>query len=120
MKNEFQDYQVQCTRTAKYKDAACGRLAYVTMGLAGEAGEVANQVKKVFRDTNGKLTPEAREQLIDELGDVLWYVAMVAYELNIPLHRVAGKNLLKLEKRHGGNQPQNQSPPPLPDGTASV
>ena len=48
---------------------------YVRLGLISEVGEVAGQVKRIIRDDGGVLTPERREKLLDELGDVLWYWA---------------------------------------------
>ena len=67
--------------------------------MASEAGEVAGKLKKVFRDDGGKISPERREQLLSEVGDVLWYVAMVAMELGSSLSAVAEANLDKLLDR---------------------
>lgn len=50
---------------------------YVYLGLISEVGEVAGQVKRIIRDDGGVLTPERREKLLDELGDVLWYWAQM-------------------------------------------
>jgi NTP pyrophosphatase (non-canonical NTP hydrolase) len=74
-------------------------LMYATLGLAGEAGELANQAKKVLRDDGQKLSGERRSKMIDELGDVLWYCAAVADELGVSLSYVAGVNLMKLANR---------------------
>lgn len=94
----FSEYQEACTKTAIYP----GRgelygLLYVTLGLAGEAGEIANKVKKILRDA--KTVEEARAALLDELGDVLWYAARLASELNAPLPDVARRNIEKLQSR---------------------
>jgi NTP pyrophosphatase (non-canonical NTP hydrolase) len=67
--------------------------------LAGEAGEVANQVKKILRDNAGELTAERRAKIVDELGDVLWYAAALASDIGISLEEVAALNLAKLAKR---------------------
>lgn len=78
-------------------------LAYCALGLSGEAGEFSNKIKKVLRDREGKLDPEIIEDLIDELGDVLWYAAEAASRLNATLSVVAEQNLAKLQARrtHG-------------------
>lgn len=70
---------------------------YPTLGLTGEAGEIANKVKKLQRDN---LVPEEiRDDIRDELGDVLWYVAALASEFDLDLDDVARGNLVKLSAR---------------------
>ena len=91
------EYQTHAKKTAVYPNHV--GLLYTTLGLAGEAGELANKVKKVFRDDSGILTEQASWRLADELGDVLWYVAMLADELGIGLEAVAELNLNKLAAR---------------------
>lgn len=73
-------------------------LYYCGLGL-GEAGEIQGKIKKVMRDDDGELTPERRQDLIDELGDLLWYVARTADELDVMLVDVASQNLDKLRSR---------------------
>ena len=90
-------YQKEAAKTARYPEAY--RLLYPTLGLVGEAGELANKVKKVLRDQGGELTEETREALLSELGDVLWYVAQVATDLGASLEAVAEANLRKLRSR---------------------
>jgi NTP pyrophosphatase (non-canonical NTP hydrolase) len=101
MENEmdFNSYQHQAGFTAQYPRDGLNGLLYTTLGLASEAGEVAGKVKKILRDDNGVLSDEKREQLIAELGDVLWYSAMLAYELRINLGVVASRNIDKLSSR---------------------
>ena len=89
------EYQKQASETAIYKD----KLIYPTLGLAGEAGEIANKVKKILRDSSGNLQESVREDLIYELGDVLWYIAALATDLNVELSEVANKNIEKLNSR---------------------
>ena len=94
----FSDYQTRSRVTAQYP--AIGHpVVYPTLGLANEAGEVAGKLKKVFRDKGGEISPETREALASELGDVLWYLAQVCTELEISLEGVAEANLAKLLDR---------------------
>lgn len=93
-------YAEDAAKTAVYPEAGTSSnaaLAYVTLGLTGEAGEVANKVKKVLRGDG--FSWDNRDALISELGDVLWYVAALARELQVPLDAVARINLRKLEAR---------------------
>ena len=75
------------------------RLYYRTLGLAGEAGEVANTVKKILRGDDQALSNEKRYEIRDELGDVLWYLATLAEALNLPLSDIASLNIQKLRDR---------------------
>ena len=98
--DSFSQYQMQAERTATYPNQySINGLLYTTLGLAGEAGEVANKVKKILRDDDGLISNKMRETLIAELGDVLWYIAMVSDELNYNLSKVAETNLNKLSQR---------------------
>lgn len=92
------EYQLQAMETAIYPDIGHG-LVYPTLKLCGEAGEFSELVGKMFRDNNGTLTDERRRKLILELGDVLWYVAACAHELDMDLVDVAHLNLSKLAGR---------------------
>ena len=95
----FEEYQSEAKRTALYPNRL-KNLEYPTLGLAGEAGEVANIVKKIQRDFGGEITNEIRAKLKDELGDVLWYISACADELNLTLAEIAEFNVEKLAKRH--------------------
>lgn len=74
---------------------------YPTLGLVGEAGEIANKIKKMQRD--GVTQDEIRSDIESELGDVLWYMAALADELEISLAEVACNNLNKLISRQARN-----------------
>jgi NTP pyrophosphatase (non-canonical NTP hydrolase) len=108
----FAQYQAATSETAIYPgQRSTAGLAYVALGLAGEAGEIANKVKKVLRDGNGELTPAAAAVIAEECGDVLWYLARLCTELGADLGGVAVLNLAKLESRAargvlGGNGDQ--------------
>jgi NTP pyrophosphatase (non-canonical NTP hydrolase) len=96
------EYQVWTRKTAKYPKELTQfepSLAYLILGLAGEAGEVANKYKKIIRDKSGIMDHEDEVSLIDELGDVLWYIARIVDELGYGLTDLAGVNYHKLESR---------------------
>src|ERR1044071_7780248 len=92
---DFDDYQTKSRKTAGYP--AIGHpVIYPALGLVNEAGEVAGKIKKVFRDKGGEINEETRQALKDELGDVLWYVAQVATELDLTLDEIAEYNIAML------------------------
>src|SRR4051794_34101590 len=95
---DLADYQLRSRATAVYPGAGAN-LTYPALGLCGEAGEVAEKVKKTLRDDGGVLTPERRAALAGELGDVLWYLAQVATEAGLDLDEIAEGNLAKLRSR---------------------
>ena len=87
-------YQEQAKATAVYPDYKADQ--YLIAGLAGEVGELASLFAKVWRgDGNLKFTHAAAE-----LGDVLWFVAMLAHEIGCNLSAIAQNNLNKLADRH--------------------
>jgi NTP pyrophosphatase (non-canonical NTP hydrolase) len=95
---DFNEYQTKSRKTAKYP--AIGHpMIYPALGLVNEAGEVAGKIKKVFRDKGGQINDETREALKAELGDVLWYIAQVATELDLSLDEIAEHNIAKLYDR---------------------
>jgi NTP pyrophosphatase (non-canonical NTP hydrolase) len=96
----FSDYQKAASATALYP-RRLDNLEYPTLGLAGEAGEVANIVKKIQRDFGGEINDTIRAKLKDELGDVLWYISACADELGLTLDEIAAFNVEKLAARHG-------------------
>jgi NTP pyrophosphatase (non-canonical NTP hydrolase) len=94
---EFSSYQRLSKATAVYPTRSA--VAYVTLGLAGESGEVADKVKKVIRDQQGIFNPDNIESIKGEMGDVLWYLAQLATELGLDLNDIAQGNLDKLRDR---------------------
>lgn len=94
---QFSQYQQQTKSTAIYP-AIGHRVTYPALGLANEAGEVLGKIKKVFRDKDGNFD-SAKDDISKELGDVLWYIAQVANELDINLDDVAQANIDKLFSR---------------------
>jgi len=93
----FQDYQAAAKTTALYGDK--NRITYPALGLTSEAGEVAGKVKKVLRDREGDFSEEQIAAIGDELGDVLWYVAVLAADLGLSMQAIAESNVDKLRSR---------------------
>tara|TARA_R100001244_G_scaffold118014_1_gene87806 strand:+ start:842 stop:1219 length:378 start_codon:yes stop_codon:yes gene_type:complete len=93
----FDSYQKQAKKTAIYPKSA--DIMYPALGLTGEAGEVANKVKKIVRDGQENSPSDWREQIAYELGDVLWYCAALASDLGLSLGRIATENTDKLSGR---------------------
>ena len=93
----FDEYQELAHVTAVYpkKDG----LTYLTLGLAGEAGEIANKVKKIIRDDDGTLSEVKRKDLLEECGDVTWYLSQLIRVLNGSFQATAQQNLDKLLSR---------------------
>jgi NTP pyrophosphatase (non-canonical NTP hydrolase) len=95
---EFNEYQVMASTTAIYPNRG-ENIYYPCLGLAGESGEVCEKIKKVMRDSDGKVSPETKELLKKELGDVLWYVSALSDELGLRLDDIAQHNIDKLFSR---------------------
>lgn len=95
--SDFNAYQRSAARTAIYPEEH--RILYPALGLAGEAGEVANKVKKLVRDGPDGRPDDWREQISSEIGDVLWYCAALATDLNLTLGMIAAQNEKKLSAR---------------------
>lgn len=116
----FQEYYDAAMKTVAYPLAG-KNMMYPAIKLAGEAGEAADKIGKHVRNKTGELLTEddyredqcylfaqcsvslsleEKRQLIRELGDVLWYIAALAYELNVPLEKIAEMNIEKLTLRH--------------------
>ena len=93
-------YQQLCTETQIYPREHA--VFYPALGLAGEAGEVANIIKKIMRDRKGdvnNLPGEVKDEITSELGDCLWYISALATDLGIGLDGVVVENIRKLQKR---------------------
>lgn len=95
----FEEYQKKARAKAIYPTLG-GGVVFPTLGMMGEAGEVSEKIKKLFRDGDGVVTEELRKEITKELGDVLWYMSQIASELDIHLQEVAEKNIEKIESRH--------------------
>ena len=94
----FKTYQKKARITAQYPNLGSNNI-YPTLGLVGEAGEVAEKVKKVIRDKNGIFDEDSKKSIKKELGDVLWYLSNLCNEFGFSLDDVALQNLEKLKLR---------------------
>ena len=94
---KISEYAEAAAETAIYSHTHA--ILYPALGMAGEAGEVANKVKKIIRDGVNKQPDDWREQIAAEIGDVLWYCAALARDINIPLATIAAQNRDKLRAR---------------------
>lgn len=107
----FIEYQEKAKTTALYLDGIKEEfldlpegilkilgLAYVSNGL-GEVGEVQGKIKKIIRDSKGIISEEHKTEIGKELGDVLWYIALMCEELGINMQQVAEGNIEKLFSR---------------------
>jgi len=92
------EYQKVALRTASRKGEEV-ELVHRVLGLVGEAGEVAEKVKKAYRDENGVISKKLINELKKEMGDVLWYVATLADFFDVSLEDVGQLNISKLESR---------------------
>ena len=90
-------YQKVALTTAIYPREQA--IIYPTLGLTGEAGEVANKVKKIIRDGSDSKDERLVSEIKSEIGDCLWYIAVLASDFDIKLSDIASANLEKLEKR---------------------
>jgi NTP pyrophosphatase (non-canonical NTP hydrolase) len=95
----FKDYQKQSRTTAIYP-SMCQSYTFSLIGLVGETGEVAEKIKKLIRDRQGKLDDSYRDEIKKEMGDVLWYFSQLATDLDINLEDLVQTNLKKIKSRH--------------------
>jgi NTP pyrophosphatase (non-canonical NTP hydrolase) len=98
---KLENYQAWTNETAIYpgvNEGNAAALSYVGLGL-GEFGEVQGKIKKILRDSNGVITPEVREAILDETGDGLWYLARLLEELGSDFEDLADRNHRKLTDR---------------------
>jgi NTP pyrophosphatase (non-canonical NTP hydrolase) len=95
------EYQTKALETSIYGSGQ--KIIYPTLGLAGEAGEVADKVKKVLRDHNGEFSDEIKLEILKESTDCLWYIAALADDLGYTLEEAAQLNLDKLASRRERN-----------------
>ncbi|HET6924921.1 MAG TPA: nucleoside triphosphate pyrophosphohydrolase family protein [Candidatus Saccharimonadales bacterium] len=98
----FDDYQQKAITTDVYGgkgDVVSIAFINKVLGLVGESGEVADKVKKLQRNNDGKMSNDERRELLKEVGDVLWYLSAITHYLGGSLNEVAEMNLEKLFDR---------------------
>lgn len=95
----FDEYQKRALTTVISNDDSFKDTLHWVLGINGEAGEVAEKVKKIIRDKNGVMSRQDKLELGKEIGDVLWYLAVFANDLGFSLDDIAGQNLDKLQSR---------------------
>jgi NTP pyrophosphatase (non-canonical NTP hydrolase) len=93
------EYQKAALVTAVFSKDELRDLSHWVLGVAGEAGEVADKVKKIIRDKGGELSTNEKEELMKEMGDVLWYLAVLAEHLGYSFEEVGKANIEKLRSR---------------------
>ena len=103
---DFNEYQKRALVTDAYvgesSEFRVTDLAFIAkiLGLAGESGEVAEKFKKIIRNKKGEISDDDKKEIIKELGDVLWYTAVLAHYLGSDFETVAQVNLKKLADRN--------------------
>lgn len=98
------EYQKEALVTAVFTDDEFRDLAHWVFGVSGEAGEIAEKIKKIVRDKSGYPDDEDKRELVKEMGDVLWYLAVLAEHLGVSFDEVGKQNISKLRDRQKRNK----------------
>jgi NTP pyrophosphatase (non-canonical NTP hydrolase) len=98
------EYQAAALTTAQWSGDDLKDLSHWTLGVTGEAGEIAEKVKKIIRDADGEVSPEAKKELMKEIGDVMWYLSTLSHHLGYKFSEVGQHNIDKLADRKTRNQ----------------
>jgi NTP pyrophosphatase (non-canonical NTP hydrolase) len=96
----FDEYQKLALRTAHKHPESLMEKTIWALGVVGEAGEVAEKWKKIVAYKDGNITEEDLAEISKELGDVVWYIAVLAHSLGLSFDDIAEKNLLSAKERH--------------------
>lgn len=99
----LKEYRENMWQFALYPNSGNNPL-YPDLGLLSEVGELAGEAKRVIRDDNEVLTPERREKMIDELGDIMWYLAAISHEKKSEEFLTTFESVIQNEKT---NKPQD-------------
>lgn len=104
---EFNEYQKRTAETdlgTSAQDHLSPGWIYYALGISGESGELMEKIKKLFRDKKGIIDDEFKDAVIKEMGDVLWYMARLAYNFDIEFNIIPETNLEKLKSRKVRNK----------------
>lgn len=93
------EYQQQALKTALGSGDDFKDLLHWVLGVNGEAGEIAEKIKKIIRDKQGLVDQADKQELAKEIGDVLWYLAVLADHLGVKLNDIGEQNIAKLRSR---------------------
>ena len=93
------EYQAQALTTAIFSGDEFHDLCHWVLAINGEAGEIAEKLKKIIRDQKSVVTDEHKAEMAKEIGDVLWYLAILANHLGVPFDEIAHTNIAKLQSR---------------------
>lgn len=104
---DFNEYQKECRKTdvgTSAQDCLKPGWLYYVLGCCGETGEMAEKIKKLFRDKNGIIDDEFKDALIKEMGDVQWYMARLVDQFDIDFEVIFRQNIKKLQSRQKRNK----------------
>lgn len=87
------------TKFVRDSTYAGGKYWYAALGIAGESGEVVDEVKKIMRDDGGEPTDKRLEKIKLELGDVMWYIFRLSLDLGLDVSDILDSNVTKLKDR---------------------
>jgi len=93
------EYQKEALVTAIFSGNELKDLSHWVLGVSGESGEIAEKVKKIIRDFDGHVSDETKVELAKEIGDVLWYLAVLAKHLGVNFDEIGTGNIAKLRSR---------------------
>lgn len=96
---KFNEYQKRALTTASTTGDEFKDIMHWALGVNGEAGEIAEKLKKIIRDKKGDISESDKAALGGEIGDVLWYLAVLAHHLGLSFEDIAAANLDKLQSR---------------------
>lgn len=100
------EYQKAALVTALWSGDNLKDLSHWVLGISGESGEIAEKVKKIIRDFDGEVSEDTKKELIKEMGDVMWYLAVLSEHLGYKFDEVGKVNIAKLRDRQTRNKIQ--------------